>query len=144
MKNIFLNKIFGKHLFIWIILLSLVEISLFIWISLLEVFYFFAFLFIFFTAFLTTFSQSLIRVVLNKYIKCVFISFILYLISVSVILPYGVLLEFMKIEIGRSPAMLSVFLRGLTYAVINGLYVFALSYSFLVLSYRTLLYIRSR
>jgi hypothetical protein len=135
MRHLFLNKRFGKHLLIWTLIFSLVQIGLFAWITLLDLFPLFPLFYAIIAAFLSTLAQSFVRIVHNKYIKCIHISFILYLISTSIILPYAVLVEFMKIEIGRSPTMFSLFVKGFSFTVKEALYVFVVSYTFMLLTY---------
>jgi len=104
---------------IWIGIIFIIEIVLFFFCNLLIKEFF---IFIILHALLIGFSVNLIQSFFikkthNSNLKCLLMSFMVFLISISIFLPIGVTGEFLKIKIYEYPPMGSIFLQGYLYSL---------------------------
>lgn len=127
------SKTFIQILSLWIVIL-LVELIFFKIFTILDKFLLFILCYSILTGAIIAFLHSLVKEKHEKYIKCLLLSFVVFFISASIILPYGVLFKFMGIKAGHIPPFSYVFIEGLLFALKNSLYILVLSYPLILLT----------
>lgn len=125
---------FMKTFLIWVIILLVGHLLLYYTAGVLETFIVFLCPHAVLAACLISLVQYNMKREHKGHVKYIELSFILYLLSISIVSPYAVAFEFLRIEIGHVPSMSTVFLKGVSYAAKKSLYVFVGSYFLLALA----------